>query len=78
MLALSFYVWILPNISQIMKNYEPVCESFGKEEEMDGSVIVDKYLTWSPTIRWAISLSLITVIAVLGITKMNAFIYFNF
>lgn len=77
LLVLSFYVWILPNISQIMKNYEPVCERFAKEEEA-GAIIVDKYLTWSPTNTWALFLALVTVLAVLGITKMNAFIYFNF
>lgn len=77
-LALSVYVFILPNISSIMKNYEPVCGDSFKEEGRMCPSVVDKYLIWSPTFKWAICLSIVTVIAVLGVTRMNSFIYFNF
>ena len=77
-LALSLYVLVLPNISPIMKNYEPVCGNLIKEEGRLGLAVVDKYLIWSPTCKWALCLSVITILAVLGITRMNAFIYFNF
>jgi alginate O-acetyltransferase complex protein AlgI len=72
-ITLLFFVWFLPNVKSIMQNYEPVILSKGYK-----TIKGTRYFRWSPTASWAGFVSFISALALVGISKMNAFIYFQF
>ena len=74
-------VWLSPNIYQFMQNFDPTFKQpfksiMGEPSKKYG--LTNNILNWSPSKFWAISVSLILVIAIMAITSIEEFIYFKF
>ena len=63
-------VWFAPNTQQIMAKYQPALD-------MPES-IESKRLLWRPSYSWLASCVLASVIAILSISELSEFIYFQF
>ncbi len=63
-------VWFAPNTQQIMANYKPALNFSEKST-------IQRFL-WRPTYAWLISGVLGAVIAILSISELSEFIYFQF
>ena len=70
-LALRFFiVWALPNSQQIMAKFSPVLTSIrGKSPD---------WLSWQPTLRWAVGLGLLLAICLMSFQQTRVFLYFQF
>ena len=64
----------LPNTQQIMRRYRPAFETY------KGEILRLRWriLEWRPTRIWALFSSTIFVLAVLGLTRVSEFLYFQF
>jgi alginate O-acetyltransferase complex protein AlgI len=74
-------VWLSPNIYQFMQNLDPTFNQpfksiMGAPSKKDGPT--NNILNWSPSKFWAVSVSLILVVAIMAITSLEEFIYFKF
>jgi alginate O-acetyltransferase complex protein AlgI len=74
-------VWLSPNIYQFMHNFDPTFKQpfksiMGEPSKKYG--LTNNILSWSPSKFWAISVSLILVVAIMAITSIEEFIYFKF
>ena len=66
--------WFLPNAQEYMSNYQPSLDSFTSEPE----IAKHQWLRWSPSIRGAVIISVVTVWGFLALTKVTTFIYAQF
>ena len=64
----------LPNTQQIMRRYRPAFETYQGEIKR----LNVRWLEWRPTQIWALFSSIIFVLAVLGLTRVSEFLYFQF
>ena len=74
-------VWLTPNIYQFMQNFEPNFKKPAKyivDETTQNSKHIRNILKWSPSKFWAIMTSLILVAAIMAITTIQEFIYFQY
>jgi hypothetical protein len=74
MIALLF-----PNIQQIFCRYTPTCESlnnnnFSLQHERENH----KYLQWQPSIKNVLLISILFVAAIMQLTRVSEFLYFQF
>jgi len=70
-LALRFLiVWALPNSQTIMAKYSPALAA----PKADTS----RWLTWQPTIRWALALGLLLAVSLMCLQQTKVFLYFQF
>lgn len=63
-------VWFTPNTQQIMSNFEPCLDTFDSSD--------NKILSWKPSHAWLIVSIFCSVIALLSISDLSEFIYFQF
>jgi alginate O-acetyltransferase complex protein AlgI len=69
--ALLAIVWFAPNTQQIMSDWEPVYETLSIDA-------AKRRLIWQPTPKWAFVCSVVTVLAILQISRATEFLYFQF
>ncbi|HDN26391.1 MAG TPA: MBOAT family protein, partial [Thioploca sp.] len=65
-------VWFMPNIYQIMNQVNPALLT---HQNMS---IRRHWLEWQPTRRWAAVLALMSALAILSLTRISEFLYFQF
>jgi len=63
-----------PNTQQIMRRYRPAFETYQGEIKR----LNYRWLEWRPTKTWGIFTATIFVLAVLGLTRVSEFLYFQF
>jgi len=64
----------LPNTQQIMRRYRPAFETYQGEIKR----LNYRWLEWRPTRVWALISSAIFALAILGLTRVSEFLYFQF
>ena len=64
----------LPNIQQLMRRYRPALETYHGEIRR----LQYRWLEWRPTLRWAGFTGIILTLAILGLTRVSEFLYFQF
>lgn len=67
--ALLGIAWIMPNTQQFMARFEPALESV---------TVPNKQPIWQPSIVWAMAMGLVAVVAMLNLTRVSEFLYFQF
>ena len=88
-LVLGFaIVWCLPNVHQIFRSYRPVCGEgsgedvagvrAGRSEAVRSPSRVQARLAWKPSRTWAWFTGLLCVAALLNLTRVSEFLYFQF
>ncbi len=76
-------VWAFPNVRQIFRHYRPVCEDLHKEA-MDLTVDTVSpgtfgcYFEWKPAKAFAWVTGALFALAILGLTHVSEFLYFQF
>ena len=79
--ALAFIVFFLPNSIQLMRRYRPVTEIAATLKSGLKLGAWMEALVWRPSQRWTVVASIVTVIAIIQLYRlenMTEFIYFNF
>lgn len=80
-------VWLTPNVNQwmgeygpaLVRNYSRISSSGVVSSEKEGVPgFLSKRWTWKPNLLWAVVLSFITSTALLGLTRVSQFLYFQF
>lgn len=74
LLALLGVVWFAPNTQQIMADWQPAYEKISEESRAARPA----WLGWQPSTRWAVTMSFVTVIAILELSRASEFLYFQF
>jgi hypothetical protein len=74
LLLLIIIVWLMPNSMEIMWRYRPALAS----PYPDQPVSPAKRLTWEPTPVRAAVYGLLCIVAVLALSNLKPFIYFQF
>ena len=69
--CLFFIAWTMPNIYQLMHTTTPVLQTYTHMPR-------PHRLQWQPTRRWAIIMGVIAALAVLNLTHVSEFLYFQF
>ena len=72
LIVLLIIVWVMPNTYQLMQQFRQVLPT------NQNRVIQPFRLQWQPTRRWAVISALITGIAILSLTRITEFLYFQF
>jgi hypothetical protein len=75
----SFFIWIivlfiliaLPNTQQLMSKYYP---TIGPYEGINKN----NWIKWRPNFTWTLIISILLLLAITSITRINTFIYFQF
>lgn len=67
-------VWFTPNTQTIMGNWKPAYEEIPVADLQQRP----RWATWNPDSRWAVISSLVTVVAILQISRASEFLYFQF
>ena len=70
LLGCALVVWLAPNTQQIMRSFRP---ALGIEPDH-----VDHWWLWRPTKLWLAASVIVAVLAVLSLTEVSEFIYFQF
>jgi D-alanyl-lipoteichoic acid acyltransferase DltB (MBOAT superfamily) len=68
-------VWLAPNVQQMMDLCAPYLNILGKEKKLPAP---PAWLTWRPSLRWAIVLLLCALASVLSLSRASEFLYFQF
>jgi D-alanyl-lipoteichoic acid acyltransferase DltB (MBOAT superfamily) len=66
---------VLPNSLQIMARYEPV---IGIKQLTQNQGWLARVLAWSPTIPWAIAMSILAAAAIMRLSEESEFLYWQF
>jgi len=72
-LSLSLILWLMPNLQQWMR-YRTIPEA---DSQISSSRLL-ALIEFKPTLRWAIFTAALTGIAILGLTRLSEFLYFQF
>jgi D-alanyl-lipoteichoic acid acyltransferase DltB (MBOAT superfamily) len=72
LLLLFAIVWLMPNIYQMMEQFKPVILTY------PNLILQPSWLRWQPTRRWATAFAVIAAIAILSLTRISEFLYFQF
>jgi hypothetical protein len=65
-----FIVWALPNSQQIMAKFSPILSNI--------TVASPRWLSWQPTVRWAVGLGLLLAFSLMSLQQTRVFLYFQF
>ncbi len=68
-IALLVVVFSLPNTLEFMARYRPTVEPIRARASR---------ISWRPTLRWALAITAVLMISVLGMSKVSPFLYFQF
>jgi hypothetical protein len=80
-------VWFMPNSLQIMRRYRPAIDPSrvtSSQNEPTGILAAGSRwtngvtITWRPTTAWALLSGLVAGAAIIGISKVSPFLYFQF
>ena len=71
---LFFVATLLPNTQQIMRRYRPAIETYKDEI----ACLRYRWMEWRPTLPWALFTAVVFTLAVLGLTRVSEFLYFQF
>lgn len=74
-LLLAFLVvWGLPNVQQLLYRHRPAIETYA------GEVVPPRWrrLTWEPTVGWASITALLLVAALINLSRVSEFLYYQF
>jgi hypothetical protein len=63
----------LPNTQQILARFKPALERTSWD-----TAGVNRFLLWSPSVRWALVLSVVFLGALVGLKDPSTFLYFQF
>jgi D-alanyl-lipoteichoic acid acyltransferase DltB (MBOAT superfamily) len=74
-LVLLLIALILPNSIQIMARYEPV---LGAKERPANTGLSGLAMNWSPTVLWAVVMSLLAAVAIMRVGGPSEFLYWQF
>jgi D-alanyl-lipoteichoic acid acyltransferase DltB (MBOAT superfamily) len=69
-LLVWFIAWFMPNTQQLLSRYEPAI--------YNGEIKGWKYLQWQPSRIWTVSIAVLATVAILNLTRISEFLYFNF
>jgi D-alanyl-lipoteichoic acid acyltransferase DltB (MBOAT superfamily) len=72
LLICALIVWWGPNVQEIMQRFRPALETYDQHR------LATKSLIWSPSGRWALIIGLLGSIAVMNMTGVSEFLYFQF
>ncbi len=70
-------IWAWPNTQQLMVKFKPALDAHVKPSEQPFFNIW-KNITWSPTTIWAASIALLSGTALLSLSSISEFLYFQF
>lgn len=70
-------VWLTPNVQEWMGKYDPVL-NYEKVKKLSSNSLFWSKLQWQPNQTYALVISVLTVIALLHLTKVSEFLYFQF
>ncbi len=80
-------VWFMPNSLQIMRRYRPAIDPSRVASSRSSSIGIlgagslwknGVIITWRPTVGWALFSGLVAGAAIIGISKISPFLYFQF
>jgi len=85
-LTLGFaIIWLLPNVWQMFQVYRPTCEDLKESHSLMDSkslpALREKWLRlfqWQPTKKRAWATGVLFAIAIMGLTRVSEFLYFQF
>lgn len=66
--------WFAPNVQQIMQRFQPAFETYPGEIEP----LHVRWLEWRPSFLWALATALVSVLALINLTHVSEFLYFQF
>lgn len=71
---------IMPNTQQIMSRFEPALKLYqsDKQSEILIGQWFNSHLQWSPKASWAVCVGVVTALAILALTSVSEFLYFQF
>ena len=67
MLAIMLFVFISPNVQQLMSRYQVVINPPSESR-----------LYWSPDLKWGLAVGVMALIAILKLGQLSEFLYFQF
>jgi len=70
-------VWLLPNTQQIMGRYDPALD-VTRSRSAAGREACPTWLQWRPNRRWAATVGAVGVVAILFMSQVSEFIYYQF
>ena len=74
-LLLMFLVaWGLPNVQQMLHRFRPALETY------PGEIAAPRWrrLSWQPTTAWAVVTSIFFVAALINLSRVSEFLYYQF
>ena len=74
LLLLLIVTWALPNVQQMLHRYRPALETY------PGEIAAPRWrrLSWRPTRVWAVLASLFFVAALINLSRVSEFLYYQF
>lgn len=83
MLAVGFWiVWAMPNARQMFRRYRPVCEDLQAAAAADtpdaAPIRAPHGIAWRPACRHAVATGALFALALLGLSHVSEFLYFQF
>jgi len=65
---------IFPNTQQVMRRYRPAFETYRGEIPR----LQFRWLEWRPQLLWSLTIALLAVVALLNLSRISEFLYFQF
>ncbi len=72
LLVMFLVAWGLPNVQQLLRRYRPVLETY------PGDTLPPSRLAWQPGAGWAMLTAAMFVAAVINLTRVSEFLYYQF
>ncbi len=77
-ILLLIIAWFTPNTHEWMGDYNPVLNHDVNKKNENAATSLRKQLRWKPNNIWSVITGFITVLGLLGLTKVSEFLYFQF
>ena len=74
-MGLVLFVWLLPNTQQLMERYRPAFDFARVAKER---VLLQRWLRWRPVAPWALLTAAAAAVAIVNLSKVMEFIYYQF
>ncbi|HIM03061.1 MAG TPA: MBOAT family protein [Myxococcales bacterium] len=72
--GLGLIVTIAPNTQQFMSRFDPAFDTYSG----DSPNATSGWMTWEPTVSWAVGCSVLAAIALMVLSRVSEFLYFQF
>jgi hypothetical protein len=72
--GLGLIVTIAPNAQQFMSRFDPAFDTYSG----DSPNATSGWMTWEPTVSWAVGCSVLAAIALMVLSRVSEFLYFQF